>query len=104
MRPRRDAVLQPEPQLRVVLDAVLLVLQPAIPPAHGLLQETDGRGGDTAMRIEMAPGADDPLARAAQILGEVEHRRGIAVGPAAHRHHRALDRAVILADRAMLPE
>ena len=39
-----------------------------------------------------------------QILDQAEDGGGIAVGPAADREHRAFDRAVVLADRAMLPE
>ena len=53
----------------------------------------------------MAPGSGDALAvRPVEILHQPEHRRRVAVGPAADREDGGLQLAVVLADRAMLPE
>ncbi len=105
MRLRRHVILQPEAQRRVLLHAGIDALQPAVPPALAFLQEADGRAGNAAIGIQMAPGPGDALAiRPVEVLHQPEHRRRIAVGPAADREDGGLQLAVILADRAMPPE
>ncbi len=57
------------------------------------------------MGIEMAPGTGDALhVRALEIFHQAEYGGGVAVGPAADGEDGAGELAVILADRAMLPE
>src|ERR1700752_4351787 len=98
-------ILQPQAQRRIVVDAVLFAFEPAVPPAHAFLQEADGRPGNAALRIEMAPGTGDALdVRALQILDQAGDRGRVAVGPAADGEDGASELAVVLAHRAVLPE
>ena len=53
---------------------------------------------------DVRPRPDQPLPRALQAFEQARHGVGIAVGPAADRVDRALDRAVVLAHRAVAPE
>ena len=55
---RRRAVLQPGPQLGPFMRQ-LGAFEPTIPPAHGFLQEADGRPGQAVMGIEMRPRPND---------------------------------------------
>src|SRR5271169_1869865 len=74
-----------------------------IPPAQHLLQEADLRPGQSEMRIGMCPWPDQSLARRLQMLEQARDGIGVTIGPAADREHRALDRAKILAHRAVPP-
>ncbi len=101
---RRRRILEPDPQPGLVHDPGVAALQPLVPPAQALLQEADLGAGLGEMRVFVGPGADQPLAGRLQIGEQAEDRIGIAVGPAAHGIDGALDRAPVLADRAMLVE
>ncbi len=100
---RPHAVGHPRAQHRLVHHAGVDALQPMIPPPQRLLQEADLRTGERDMRIGMRPGPDETLARHRQVFEQTRDRIGVAVGPAADREDRTLDRAVILAHRAVLP-
>src|SRR5947199_10667182 len=63
-RPRRDALLHPDTQHRLRHNGRVGALQPVIPPAERLLQESDRWTGHAVMRIEMRPGSDEAFARA----------------------------------------
>src|SRR5579863_4886532 len=78
-------------------------LEPVIPPAQHLLQETDRRTRKRKMRISVRPRPDETFARSGQSLKQAGNCILIAVGPAADRIDRALDRSVILAYRSMFP-
>ena len=82
---------------------IIKTLQPMIPPAQRLLQETDLWARQREMRIGVCPWSDQALARHRQVLEQTRDGVGIAVGPAADREDRTLDRSVVLADRAVLP-
>ena len=51
----------------------------------------------------MRPRADDFERRGSNVGQKARDRVGVAVRPAANRERRRLDRAPILADRAVLP-
>ena len=97
------AVGHPGAQHRLVHDARVAALQPMVPPAQHLLQEADLRPGPREMRIGMRPRSDQPLARRRQMLEQARDGIGVAVGPAADRIDRTLDRGVVLAHRAVPP-
>ena len=65
-------------------------LQPMVPPALRLRAGSRSPGpAGPACGIVMGPGADQPEARAGQMLEEARHGAGIGVGPAADREDRA---------------
>src|SRR5205823_4224289 len=96
--------LEPNAISRLVHDSGLDTLQPFVPPAKALLQESDLRTRLRKMRILMGPGPDQALGRALQMGQHARDGVGVAVRPAAHEINGAADRTPILADRAMLPE
>ncbi len=60
--------------------------------------------GQPVVRVEVPPRADQALPRPLVAGQEAQDRVRVAVGPAADHVDRAADRAVVLADRALLPE
>src|SRR5438477_11630675 len=68
MGPGRHRVLDPGPQGGLVHDAGFYTLQPFIPPAQTLLQETDARAGLGEIGIFMRPRTDQRLLRALEML------------------------------------
>ncbi len=56
------------------------------------------------MGIDVGPGADQSPAGTLEMFHEPEDRVGVSVGPAADRVDGAVDRAIVLADRAVAPE
>src|SRR4026209_1283386 len=89
-------ILHPHPEHRLVHDARLFALEPLVPPADALLQETDLRSGLGEMWIFVRPGADQLLPGTFEIGNEPEDGIGIAIRPAADRIDRALDGAPVL--------
>src|SRR3546814_7312872 len=104
MLDRGGRVHQPQPHGRVVLDAGILVLEPAIPPALAFLEEADCRARDASLRFLVSPRSDQALAGRLQVLDQPQYRRGVAIEPAADSEDRAGDGRVVLADRSVLPE
>ena len=96
-------VLHPHAQPRLVHDPRLDALQVLVEPAQALLQEADRRAGLAVLREGVRPRADEALARAGQALDQPRDRVAVAVGPAADRVHRDVDRLVVLAHRALAP-
>ena len=90
---RRHRIHHIEPHGRVVLDAGVDALQPAVPPAQRLLQEADRRLGHGEMRIFVDPGADDALGRRGDARDQPRHGVLVGVAPAADGERRGLDRA-----------
>ena len=84
-------VLHPSAEGRLLLDAVLLALEPVVPPAQALLKEADLRARDGEVRILCAHGPISALSRARQALQQPRHRVRVAVRPAADGVDRALD-------------
>ena len=101
---RGGGMHHPHPIGRIMLRPVLHPLQPAIPPAHGLLQEPHLRPRHRRMRVLMHPRPHDPLAGRRHILHQMRHRVHVIVGPAAPDQHRGLHPGIILAHRPVLPE
>ena len=91
------------PAARLVVDAVRLALEPAVPPAHGLRQEPDRRARVAVVRVGVRPRADQALVEAGMRGEDAEDRAAVRVGPAADHVHGAGDRAGVLAHRAVLP-
>ena len=91
-------------QLRLVHDPGLDPLQVLVEPAHALLQEPDRRARLAIVRENVAPRADQALAKGP---GRPSSRRGtalrVAVRPAADGVDRRLDRGVVLAHRSVPP-
>ena len=104
MRLRRDRIFHPDPERGFVHDAVVDILQPAIPPSQTFLQEADGRSGLREMRIFVRPRPDQALAGRFQVGKQSEHRVGVAVRPAADGIHRALDIVVVFANGTVFVE
>src|SRR5204862_119517 len=102
-RLRRNALLHPRAKHRLVHDPGVDALQPLIPPAKRLLQETDRGPGHAVVRIDVPPGADQAFARTAETGEEARDRIRVRVGPTADRVNRAGDRAVVFAHRPVLP-
>ena len=73
------------------------------PPAQRLLKIADQRSRRAPARVGVRPRADDAELRAGQVGEQARHEVGVAVFPAAHRHHGAVDRRIVLADRALPP-
>src|SRR5262249_37494625 len=100
----RDAFLHPDPQHRLGHNARIGALQPVIPPAERLLQESDGRTRHAVVRIKMGPGSDEALARGAEASQEPGNRVAVGIGPTADGIHSTRYGAVVFADSAVLPE
>src|SRR6185312_154955 len=96
-------VLDPGAQLRLTHDPGVPPLQPLVPPAQALLQEADLRAGAGEVRVLVRPRADQALGRRFQVGEQAGDGVGVGVGPAADGVGGGLDRAIVLADRAMLP-
>src|SRR5262245_66667639 len=92
----RDAFLHPDPQHRLGHNAGVGALQPVIPPAKRLLQESDGRTRHAVVRVEMGPGSDEALARSAEPGQEPGNRAAVGIGPTADGMHSAGYGAVVL--------
>ena len=103
MRARLDALLHPHAHARLGHDAGVFAFQPVIPPAQALLHKANLRAGHGAHRVLVRPWANQRLAWCAQRSQQAQHRIAVAVGPAAHQIHRALDGGRVFADRAVLP-
>ena len=89
--------------VRIARDAGRGVLQPLVPPAQRLLQETDARGRHGEVRIFVRPWSDDGLAGGAQALHQARHGVGIGIVPAADHQCRRFDRGEVLAHGTVLP-
>src|SRR5215813_3122151 len=94
----RDAFLHPDPQHRLGHNARIGALQPVIPPAERLLQESDGRTRHAVVRIKMGPGSDEALARGAEASQEPGNRVAVGIGPTADGIHSTGYGAVVFAD------
>ncbi len=94
----RERIHDVEPHRGVSLDAPVDATQPMVPPAQALLKEADGGAGKADLGRLVTPGADQALARSGEVLDEVEHGAGVAIQPAAHRQHGAVDGIPVLAD------
>ena len=103
VRRRPMARGHPGAQHRLVHDARRLALQPMVPPAQHLLQEADLRAGLGEVRIGVRPRPDQALARHVETFQQARDGVGVAIGPAADGEDRTLDRAEILAHRAVPP-
>src|SRR5947208_2706185 len=97
------AFRHPSAQHGFIHYASIDALEPIIPPTQHFLQEADLRAGKRKMRIPVCPRPDETLARYRQSLQKSWNCVLIAVSPAAHGVHWALDRLVILANRPVLP-
>ena len=86
---RRDALLHPGAQHRLVHDAGLDALQPVVPPAQALLQEADRRPGLAVLREVVRPRADQALARAGQRWRAAAGSRSCSRRPSRRRRTRA---------------
>src|SRR5215475_4326784 len=95
---RRDAFLHPDPQHRLGHNARIGALQPVVPPAERLLQESDGRTRYAVVRIKMGPGSDEALARSAESGQEPGNRVAVGIGPTADSIHSTGYGAVVFAD------
>ena len=64
IRCRRDGLLHPRPEHRLVHDPGVAALEVLVPPADALLQEADLRSGSPDLGPHVPPRPDEPLARA----------------------------------------
>ena len=80
-------------QLRFMIDPVVHILQPSIPPFERFLKEANGRPRHAVMWIRMTPGADDsPLGnRYGQVVQESEDRIGPAISLSCDGKNRTLN-------------
>ena len=100
---RRDAVLHPHPHHRLVHDTGVGSLQPVVPPADRLLEESDRGARDTQVRVLVAPGTDERAPGHVEVCHEPEDRVRVAVRPSSHRHDGTRDVGVVLVDGGALP-
>ena len=89
---------------RLAVDAVVLTLQPPVPPARHLAVEVDVGAGARGLDVGVRPGTGQEAFRAGEVRHAAQGDVRVAVGPAGHEHRRRLDRAVVLAQRPVLPE
>ena len=101
--PGRHLLLHEGAQHRLLHDPGVLALEPVVPPAQALLQIADRRPRDGLVPVLVPPRADEPEARHPEVREQPGDGVGVAVHPAAGGEDRALDRGVVLVDRAVLP-
>ncbi len=94
-QPRRERLRHPCPEAWLALDAVLVALEPAIPPTKRLLQKADCRARRRLLRIHMRPRADQPLPWHVEPLEQREDRISIPVTPTGDHIDRAANRPVV---------
>src|SRR6516162_11366749 len=100
---RLYALRHPGAQHGLVHHAGIDALEPMVPPAQHLLEESDLRAGQREVGITVRPRPDQALARYGESLEQPRDCVLVGIGPAADGIDRALDRLVVLAYRAVLP-
>src|SRR6185295_1006867 len=88
---------------RLVVDAVLLVAQPAAEPAHELGYEVDVRPRKRSGGGHVAPRPDEEPLRALERLERPERVVAVTVGPARDDHRRTGDARVVGTQRPVAP-
>src|SRR2546422_4286100 len=99
----RDALLHPDTQHRLRHNPRVDTLQPLIPPAQRLLQESDGRTGHAVVRIEMCPRTDQAFAGTLERGQQRGNRVVVGIGPTAYGIDWAGDSAVVFTHGSMFP-
>lgn len=95
--------LLPIGQHRFGHNAGLSPFQPLIEPALNIADKIHARPRRGNVGKSVPPWADQPFARAAQVLKQAQHGVGIAIGPTADRQHRHGNAAIVLAYRTAAP-
>ena len=103
MRHWRHTLHHVESDRALAIDAVVLALEPAVPPAQRLLQEAHGRLRLRLVRIEMRPRADRHFVRHRKVLRQAKRRVPVQVRPTTPKPDRTLDGCIVEAHRGMLP-
>ncbi len=88
--------MHPDCEHGLAHDAGIDALQPVVPPADHLAQVIDlwTRMGEVRHVVQL--GADQPFARHAQVLQQMQHEVMVAVGPAADSEHWTLNSLPVL--------
>ena len=102
-RARSCGSLREEHDRRFAVDPVVLVLEPAIPPADHLGDKVDVRPGQRDVRRCVGPGSDHQSCRTTELLERPQRVVAIAVGPPGDDHGRRLDPVVVGAERSEAP-
>ena len=89
---------------RLAVDAVVLTPQPSVPPARHLAVEVEVGAGARGLDVGVRPGTGQEAFRAVEVRHAAQGDVRVAVGPSGHEHRRRFDRAVVLAQRPVLPE
>ena len=99
----RVMLLHVERQRGLGHDARIDALEPVVEPSHGLRHESDPRFRHPPLGKGVRPRPDHGLLRSRHVLEHSQRRVDVAVHPAAHDEHGALDPIVVRPQRGVTP-